>query len=47
MVKENKRRVVARSFDTPYDFPVDCFNPYAIDGADDNDVFYFGEFDKE
>ena len=47
VVKENKRRVVARSFDTPYDFPVDCFNPYAIDGVDDNDVFYFGEFDKK
>ena len=47
VVKENKRRVVARSFDTPYDFPVDCFNPYAIDGVDDNDVFYFGKFDKK
>ena len=46
-VKENKRRVVARSFDTPYDSPVDGFNPYAIDGVDDNDVFYFGEFDKK
>ena len=46
-VEENQRRVVARSFDTPYDSPVDGFNPYAIDGVDDNDVFDFGEFDKE
>ena len=47
VVKENTRRVLARSFDTPYDSPVDGFNPYAIDGVDDNNVFYFGEFDKE
>ena len=42
-VEENQRRVVARSFDTPYDSPADGFNPYGID----DDVFDFGEFDKE
>ena len=47
VVKENTRRVLARSFDTPYDTPTDGFNPYAVDGVDDNDVFDFGEFDKE
>jgi hypothetical protein len=46
VVKKNKRRVLARSFDTPYDSPADGFNPYAVDGVDDNDVFDFGEFDK-
>ncbi len=46
-VKENKRRVVARSFDIPYDSPTDSFNLYAVDGVDDDDVFDFGEFDKE
>jgi hypothetical protein len=42
-VKENQRRVVARSFDTPYDSPADGFNPYGVG----DDVFDFGEFDKE
>jgi hypothetical protein len=46
VVKENKRRILARSFDTPYDSLADGFNPYAVDGVDDNDVFDFGEFDK-
>uniref|UniRef100_A0A2N9EDY6 BED-type domain-containing protein n=1 Tax=Fagus sylvatica TaxID=28930 RepID=A0A2N9EDY6_FAGSY len=46
VVKENQRRVLARSFDTPCDTPVDSLNPYAVDGVDDNDVFDFGEFDK-
>ena len=42
-VKENQRRAVARSFDTPYDSPADGFNPYGVG----DDVFYFREFDKE
>lgn len=46
VVKENHRRVLARSFDTPCDTPADSFNPYAVDAIDDNDVFDFGEFDK-
>jgi hypothetical protein len=31
------------SFDTPFDTPADGFNPYGVD----DDVFDFGEFDKE
>ena len=49
VVKENQRRVLARSFDTSCDTPADGFNPYAVDAVDavdDNDVFDFGEFDK-
>uniref|UniRef100_A0A2N9IKD5 BED-type domain-containing protein n=1 Tax=Fagus sylvatica TaxID=28930 RepID=A0A2N9IKD5_FAGSY len=48
-IKENHRRVLARSFDTPCDTPADSVNPYAVDAVDavdDNDVFDFGEFDK-
>ena len=47
VVKENTRRVLARSFDTSCDTPADGFNPYAVDGVDDSDVFDFGEFDKD
>uniref|UniRef100_A0A2N9ILE4 BED-type domain-containing protein n=1 Tax=Fagus sylvatica TaxID=28930 RepID=A0A2N9ILE4_FAGSY len=47
VVKENTRRVLARSFDTSCDTSADGFNPYAVDGVDDNDVFDFGEFDKD
>ena len=49
VVKENQRRVLARSFDTPCNTPADSLNPYAVDAVDavdDNDVFDFGEFDK-
>ena len=52
VVKENHRRVLGRSFDTPCDTPADSVNPFAVDAddadhaVDDNDVFDFGEFDK-
>ena len=46
VVKENHRRVLVRSFDTPCDTPADSVNPFAVDAVDDNDVFDFGEFDK-
>ena len=52
VVKENHRRVLGRSFDTPCDTPTNSVNPFAVDAddaddtVDDNDVFDFGEFDK-
>ena len=46
VVKENHRRVLAKSFDTPCDTLADSLNLYVIDAVDDNDVFDFREFDK-